>query len=116
MSRASLAIGQSRSRRDQTSSGCAGACRARAQDPFEGRRVVRVRELAGARQVQVVEPRQPEAQRGGAQQRRPLHAFIVGQRPHARRRRATIAFMRASSRLPSTLPATHQSLTAIARS
>ena len=47
-----------------------------AQDALEVRGVVRVHELARARQVQVVEPRQPEAQRGGAQQRRPLRALV----------------------------------------
>ena len=55
----------------------AGAARcACAQDALEVRRIVRVHELARARQVQVVEPRQPEAQRRRAQQRRPCLALL----------------------------------------
>ena len=46
------------------------------------RGVVRMHELAGARQMEIVEPRQPEAQRGGAQQRGPLRALVRRQRPH----------------------------------
>src|SRR4051812_12329616 len=39
-----------------------------------------MRELAGTRQVKIVEPRQPEAQRRGAQQRGPRLAFVVVER------------------------------------
>ena len=87
-----------------------------AQDALEVRGVVRVHELAGARQVQVVEPRQPEAQRGGAQQRRPLRALVRRQRPHrvvgADERGDELGDERAGVRAL----AMHQSLTVIARS
>ena len=51
-----------------------------AQDPLEVGGIVRVRELARARKVQVVQPRQPEAQRRRAQQRWPGFALVRRQR------------------------------------
>src|SRR5487761_2576565 len=63
---------------------CSAGCGARAQDVLERLRIVRVGQLAGTWQVQVVEPRYPEAQRGGAQQRGPLRALVLGQRAHGR--------------------------------
>ena len=46
------------------------------------RRVVRRQQLGGTRPVQVVEPRDPEAQRGGAQDGAPAGVLVVGQRAH----------------------------------
>src|SRR5262245_2124087 len=46
------------------------------QDTLEMRGVVRVRQLARSRQMQVVQTGQPEAQRRGAQQRRPCFALV----------------------------------------
>src|SRR5262249_49274619 len=45
-------------------------------------RVVGMRELARARQVEVVQPRQPEAKRRGAQHDRPGAALFGGERTH----------------------------------
>src|SRR5690242_7512371 len=52
------------------------------QNALELLRIVRVRELSGARQMEVIEARQPEAQCGGAQQRGPLRMLVRIERPH----------------------------------
>src|SRR5262245_15881965 len=47
------------------------------------RRIVRVNELARPRQMQIVEAREPEAQRRGTKQRGPLRALVGGKLAHA---------------------------------
>jgi hypothetical protein len=55
---------------------------ARAQHALEVLGIVRVGEFAWARQVHVVQTREPEAQRAQAQQQRPRFALVVGERAH----------------------------------
>src|ERR1035437_7138086 len=46
-------------------------------------RILGMREHAGPRQIQVIQPRYPEAQRAGAQHDRPSTALDSGERPNA---------------------------------
>src|SRR5450759_2550298 len=46
-------------------------------------RILGMREHAGPRQIQIIQPRDPEAQRAGAQQHRPSTALDCAERPNA---------------------------------
>src|SRR5438552_10648808 len=50
-----------------------------AKNALEVPGIVRMNELARTRQMQVVEPGQPEAQRRGAKQRGPLRSLVGGE-------------------------------------
>ena len=83
------AVGEpARARRVSTMRACirriqgAGARDARLEDAAEMLGVVRVHQHSRARQMKVVEPRQPEAQRRGAQHRRPGLALERRERAH----------------------------------
>ena len=52
------------------------------QDSLEMRGILGVHELAGPRQVEIVETRQPEPKRGRAQERGPLRTFVAFERAH----------------------------------
>ena len=45
-------------------------------------RIMRVRQFTWSRQVQIVQTRQPEAERGEPEEKRPHFALVVGQWPH----------------------------------
>ncbi len=87
------------------------------QNPLERGGIVRVRQLALARQVKIVQPRQPEAQRRGAQQRPPKGALLEDERPHRGIGSDQRAHTLRLEHRPAAAPCgAHQSLTVIARS